>query len=73
MKIEKKEKFTFISVDENTFEEFNQSFSTIIPTLKNEHLVLEISDEIEVNKEDFLLYLSIAEQKKGRWHIFCNC
>lgn len=64
MKIENKENYTLISSDEDSFSGFHKSFLEVLPTLEKEHLVLQISDNINVNKENFLLYLSIAEQKK---------
>lgn len=64
MLVEKKENYTLISSDENSFSEFYNSFLKREHEFKNQHLILEISDKINPNKEDFLLFLSIAEQKK---------
>lgn len=64
MQIEKKEKYTLVSSDENSFSEFYKSFTSEVSKLTNEHLILEISDEIDTKKEDFLLFLSVAEYKK---------
>ncbi len=64
MIIEKKEKYTHISSDENSFSDFYNSFLEKISSLDKEHLILQISDNINVTTEDFLLFLSIAEQKK---------
>lgn len=64
MKTEKKEKYILISSDENSFSSFHNSFLEALPNLDKEHIILYISDKINATKEDFLLYLSIAEQKK---------
>jgi len=64
MKIEKKEKYTLISSDENSFSSFYESFLKKQSSFKDEHLVLEISDNINVKTEDFSLFLSTSEQKK---------
>ena len=62
--IEKKEKYTLISSDENSFTDLYNSFIKEIQNNNEEHIFLKFSDKINVNKEDFLLFLSIAEQKK---------
>ncbi|MFY9242850.1 MAG: hypothetical protein WAO74_07465 [Polaribacter sp.] len=64
MKITKKDTFTLISSDENSFREFYESFLQKEKEFKNEHLVLEISEKINPNTEDFLLFLSIAHRKQ---------
>ena len=64
MKIEKKEKYIFISSDEKSFSDFYKSFLKNLPKFKNEHLVLEFSDNLNVTTEDFLLFLSISKKKK---------
>lgn len=64
MTIEKKEKYTLISSDENSFSDFYTSYIENISTLENNHLVLHISDKININNEDFLLFLNINKQKR---------
>ncbi len=64
MQIEKKEKYTLISSDENSFSDFYSSFLNTLSQLKDEHIILEISDKINVKKEDFFLFLSTSEEKK---------
>lgn len=64
MKITKKDTFTLISSDENSFTEFYESFLQKEKEFKNEHLVLEISEQINPNTQDFLLFLSIAHRKQ---------
>ena len=64
MKIENKENYTLISSDENSFSDFYKAFINKLTTFETDHLVLKISDNINVKTEEFLLFLSIAEQKK---------
>ncbi len=64
MQIEKKENYTLLSFDENLFSDFYNSFLKKEEEIKNEHIVIQISNEINIKKEDFLLFLSIAAQKK---------
>jgi hypothetical protein len=64
MLIEKKENYTLITSDENSFSAFYTSFLEKEITLEKENTVLQISNEINATNEDFLLFLSNAEQKK---------
>tara|TARA_B100000809_G_C15011238_1_gene485027 strand:- start:528 stop:860 length:333 start_codon:yes stop_codon:yes gene_type:complete len=64
MLIEKKENYTFIHTDENSFSEFYTCFTKKEEGFKKENLILQISTDIVTTKEDFLLFLSTAEQKK---------
>ena len=64
MLIEKKENYTLITSDENSFSAFYTSFLEKEIALEKEHTVLQISNEINATNEDFLLFLSNAEQKK---------
>ena len=64
MVIDKKENYTLISSDENSFSDFYNTFFKKENELDKENLILEIFDEINISKEDYLLLLNIAEQKK---------
>ncbi len=64
MLLEKKENYTLITSDENSFLDFYTSFSEKKESLNKEHLLLQISNKINTSFKDFLLFLSIAEQKK---------
>ncbi|MHB0755035.1 hypothetical protein [Polaribacter sp. M15] len=64
MQIIKKNKYTLISSDENSFTDFYASFLNTLPQLEKEHIIIEISNKINIKKEDFLLFLATAEQKK---------
>lgn len=64
MQIEKKETFTIITTDENTFSEFYNSFLIEEKKRQKENIIIQVSDNINITNEDFLLFLKIAEQKK---------
>lgn len=64
MQIQKKEKYTLLIADESSFDEFYQSFLEKTASLSNEHLILNLSNFNSLNKKDFLLFLSIADEKK---------
>ena len=64
MLLEKKEKYTLITSDENSFLDFYSTFTEKKELLKKEYLLLQIHNKINTSFEDFLLFLSIAEEKK---------
>jgi len=64
MNIKNKESYILISSDENSFSEFYALFLDKVANYKKQHLVLNISDKINTTKEDFLLFLDIAIQRK---------
>tara|TARA_R110002049_G_scaffold45022_4_gene131632 strand:+ start:2934 stop:3266 length:333 start_codon:yes stop_codon:yes gene_type:complete len=64
MLITKKDTYTLISSDENSLKEFQNSLDDKVNKLEKEHLILHISEDINVNNKDFLLFLNIAEQKQ---------
>ena len=66
MKIEKKEKYTLLTSDENSFSDFYKTYLEKETTLEKSHLVLQISNEININNEDFLLFLVKAQEKKEK-------
>lgn len=64
MQIKKATNYTLISSDEDSFKEFQKSVFKKINDFDKKHLILQISEELNINKEDFSLFLKIAEQKK---------
>lgn len=64
MQIDKKEKFTLITSNENSFTEFYNSFLKEENKFLTENIVLVISNNINVTNKDFLLFLDKAVQKK---------
>ena len=64
MQIKKATNYTLISSDEDSFKEFQKSVFKKINDFDKKHLILQISEELNIDKKDFLLFLKIAEQKK---------
>ena len=64
MIIEKKENYTLISSNENSFDVFYSSFLKAEKELKKEHIVIQFSSDNKVNNKDILLFLDISTQKK---------
>jgi hypothetical protein len=64
MQLEKKENYTLISSDENSFNQFYTSFLEAEKELKNQHIIIKISDTTNSTNKDLLLFLNIATQKK---------
>ncbi|MCG1037012.1 hypothetical protein [Polaribacter sargassicola] len=64
MQIDKKETYTLINSDENSFSDFYNSFLIEEKKLTKEHLIIHISNNINISNEEFLLFLNIAEEKK---------
>jgi hypothetical protein len=66
MQIEKKEKYTLISSDENTLEAFQSSLFEKINDFENAHLILQICKNINVKDKDFSLILGVVESKQEK-------
>lgn len=64
MQVQKKDNYTLISSEENSFIDFYKAFLEIEKNLEKEHLVLHISEDINIQKENFLLFLINTEHKK---------
>lgn len=64
MQIDKKDKYILITTKDDTFKSFYKSILKCVNQFTKEHLILEVSNFINLNKEDFLLLLEIALQKK---------
>lgn len=64
MLIENKENYILISLNEKSFSDFYNSFLEKKEDIQDKHTVIQFSNEINIKKEDFLLFLNIAEQKK---------
>lgn len=64
MILEKKEMFTLISLDENSFTEFYNSFLIEEKKRQKENLIIQVSNNSNTSNKDFLLFLEIATQKK---------
>lgn len=64
MQIKEATNYTLISSDEDSFKEFQKSVFKRINDFDKNHLIIQISEELSIDKKDFLLFLKIAEQKK---------
>jgi hypothetical protein len=65
MQIEKKDTFTLLISDENLFSNFYNSFLIEEKKLQKENIIVQISNNCNTSIKDFLLFLNIAEKKKG--------
>jgi hypothetical protein len=64
MKIEKKDTYTLISSDESSLKVFQNSLFEKINDFETAHLILQISDGVQMNNKEFSLFLNIAKQKQ---------
>jgi hypothetical protein len=66
MIVEKKENYTLISWDKDSFSDFYISFFKLQKNYKEEHLVLEISNNINITEEEFSLFLINLKKEPGK-------
>tara|TARA_R110001592_G_scaffold67669_2_gene207461 strand:+ start:3415 stop:3741 length:327 start_codon:yes stop_codon:yes gene_type:complete len=66
MIVEKKENYTLISSDEDSFSDFYPSFLKLEKDCKEEHLVLQISNNINITQEEFSLFLVNIKKESGK-------
>ena len=64
MIVDKKEKYTLISSNEHSLKAFQNSFFEKADAFKMAHIVLQTSEEINIENKEFSLFLKIAEQKQ---------
>ena len=64
MIVDKKEKYCLISSDEHSLKAFQDAFFGKVADFKTVHVVLQISEEINIENEEFSLFLNVAVQKK---------
>ena len=64
MQIKEAPNYTLITSDENSLSEFQKSVFQKINDFETVHLILQISEDINIENKEFLLFLSVAEQKK---------
>ena len=60
MTIQKNDQYTLVSVDESTFNDFENQLTT----LKTNHLVLELSDKVNTDTQKITLFLNIVSDFK---------
>lgn len=61
MKIDKQIDYTLIISDENNFQDFYQNFEKEFNDLEENHLIIKISSDFNILKEDILLFLKRSE------------
>jgi len=64
MKVEKKESYTSITSDENSFTEFHHSFLIEEKKHQKENLIVSISSYYNATIKQFSLFLDITEEKR---------
>mgnify|MGYP003683054969 CR=1 FL=1 len=65
MKISQKDSYTFISSTENSFVEFFDAFTSKIKDFKENHIVLQLSENLNTTLKDLSLFLDIATNHKS--------
>lgn len=67
MTVQHKETYTLISSEETSFVNFFNQFKEKYSELKEKHLIIQLSDNLNVVEKNILLFLSYAEehQKNG--------
>lgn len=64
MLVDQKENYTLLTADEATFLEFYTVLKTFEEKHKKEHFIINFSNKINISKQDYLLLLTMATQKK---------
>jgi hypothetical protein len=64
MQIKEATNYTLITSDENSLKEFQESVFEKINHFETAHLILQISEDINIENTEFLLFLSVAKQKQ---------
>jgi hypothetical protein len=64
MQIKETSNYTLISSDENSLKEFQNLLFKTINDLKKTHIILEISNDINIENKNFSLLLNVAQQKQ---------
>ncbi len=64
MIIDKKEKYTFVSSAKESFEEFYTAFRKNYPKFAKEHLLIQLSDFLNITDAEILVFLDFRNQHK---------
>lgn len=64
MRIEKKDTHILITPDEDSFEDFYRSFSKETDILMKEHIIIQLSDNLNTDEKEISLFLDIVAEKK---------
>lgn len=66
MRIEKKDTYTLLTTEENSFENFFANFNSEYGSIEDSHLIILFSEDINTKIEDLLLLLNISSAHKQR-------
>lgn len=64
MIITQTENYTSVVSDEATFQEFRASFLSNFESLKDQHLIVQVSENLNTSEQDISLFLNVAEAQK---------
>ena len=64
MQVEKKPNYTLLSSDEGNFLDFYNSFLKLESNLIKNHIIIQISENLNTTEKDLLLFLDKAISKK---------
>ncbi|MBL4904603.1 MAG: hypothetical protein JKZ00_00940 [Flavobacteriaceae bacterium] len=65
MKTEKTALYTVLTSDENSFADFFESFNATHTGIENEHIIIELSENLNSNFEQISLFLNCAVTHKS--------
>lgn len=65
MKVEKKEKYTLLTPELDSFEKFFEGFSKKFQSFLEDHIILQLSCFKAIINDDFLLFLDKSNIKKA--------
>lgn len=65
MILEKKESYTLITSDENSFSEFFSNFENKKTSLEKEHVFVQLSENLNSTEKDISLFLDVATSFKN--------
>ncbi|MFY0603468.1 MAG: hypothetical protein JXQ93_05930 [Flavobacteriaceae bacterium] len=64
MIIEQKQDYTIITSEEDTFDGFFDVFSSKLEALKAQHLILQVSENLNTSEKDISLFLNCAKEHR---------
>lgn len=65
MKVEKREKYTLLTPELDSFEDFFEVFSKNFQNFYEDHIILQLSCFNAIKNDDFLLFLEKATKKEA--------
>lgn len=65
MVVNQKEDYTLVTSDENTFQAFYSAFLAALASLKTQHLIIQVSENLNTSEEDIFLFLDMAQEQKN--------